>query len=79
MTDRITPGEMPPLLTIPETAQALRVGENTVYRMIANGDLDAVDIARTGSHRPRTRVPRTSIDAFISARTRNAKRLRIAT
>jgi hypothetical protein len=71
---------LPPLLTIPETAEALRLkSRDAVYDLIARGDLDAVDIAPTGSRRPKTRVPRESVNAFIKRRTRNAKRLRVAT
>jgi excisionase family DNA binding protein len=66
---------LPPLLTIPEAAEALRVGERTIYNYIADGDLDVVDIPRTGSRRSKSRVPCKSIEQFIERRTRNAKRL----
>lgn len=58
------------LLTIPETAAHLRVGINTVYRLIASGDLASTDVAPKGSLKPKTRVPRKAADAFIEARTR---------
>ncbi|MEV0968474.1 helix-turn-helix domain-containing protein [Microtetraspora glauca] len=53
------------LLTIPETATELRVGDNTVYRMIARGDLTAVDISAPGARKSKTRVPRESIHAYL--------------
>lgn len=66
------------LLTIPETARTLRIDRRTVYRLIAAGDLDAVDIAPTGSTRSKTRVPAASVAQFIERRSRNAADLRTA-
>jgi excisionase family DNA binding protein len=63
---------------IPETAVILDVSRVTVYRLIANGDLESCDVAPSGSRRPKTRVSDAAIDAFIKARTRNTKRLRSA-
>ncbi|MFI0481706.1 helix-turn-helix domain-containing protein [Actinomadura sp. 9N215] len=53
------------LLTIPETAARLRCSENTVYRLIASGDLPARDIGRG---RVRTRVVEADLAAFIVGR-----------
>lgn len=57
----------PRLLTVPQVAHELGVkSANTVYRLIAAGHLQTVDI---GIGRPRVRVPVSSVDAFIRART----------
>lgn len=58
------------LLTIPQTAAHLQVGINTVYRLIASGELAPTDVAPKGSRKPKTRVSREAADAFIKARTR---------
>lgn len=60
------------LLTIPEAASELRVSPKTIYRLIADGALEVTDVARPGSFRPRTRVPREAITAYIKAHTRRA-------
>lgn len=56
--------------TIPEAATELRVTEPTVYAYIADGDLEAIDIARSGSKTTRLRIPLASILAFIADRPR---------
>jgi excisionase family DNA binding protein len=53
------------LLTIPETADQLRCSENTVYRRIASGELEARDISRPGAKKSKTRVPRESLLAYL--------------
>lgn len=47
---------MPPLLTYPEAAAALSVGERTVRRMVSDGRLRAVPLGRA------RRIPATEID-----------------
>ncbi|MFH8617189.1 helix-turn-helix domain-containing protein [Streptomyces sp. NPDC017979] len=60
---------MPPrLLSIPAVAATLDVDRRTVYRFIAAGELDVVDL-RTGPGRSRVRVSSASLDAFITSRT----------
>lgn len=44
------------LLTIPETAQELRVSRSTVYEMIASGDLERIKLRKA------VRVRRESVD-----------------
>lgn len=62
------PGEVH---TIPETAEILRCSEMHVYRLIAAGDLDATDIAVTGSgHVTKMRVSARSIEEFLERRSR---------
>lgn len=68
----------PQLLTIPETSERLRCSDNTVYRLIASGELPAVDIAPRGSRSSKTRVDESDIAAYIDAKKRTAKQLRTA-
>lgn len=62
------------LLTIPETADELGISPNTVYKMIASGDLRAVDMAVPGARTSKTRIRQDDLDAFIDARTRQVER-----
>ncbi|MFD9716092.1 helix-turn-helix domain-containing protein [Streptomyces sp. NPDC059076] len=55
------------LLSIPAVAATLDVDRRTVYRFIAAGELDIVDL-RTGTGRSRVRVLAASLDAFITSR-----------
>lgn len=64
----------PVLLTIPQTKDRLGCSEMHVYRLIASGDLRAVDIAQPGSRKPKTRVRDDDLAAYINARTRSAPR-----
>lgn len=60
------------LLTIPEVMARLRVkSKDTVYVLIASGDLRVTDISATGQ-RPRSRVREDDLQKFIDARTRTA-------
>jgi excisionase family DNA binding protein len=68
----------PVLLTIPEAAERLRCSRGHVYTLIADGDLDTVDIAPRGSRKAKTRVTEASVIRFIDDRTQNARRLRAA-
>lgn len=61
------------LLTIPETADELGIAATTVYRMIACGDLRAVDMAVPGAKKSKTRVREDDLEAFIEGRTREAQ------
>lgn len=61
------------LLTIAEAATELRMTKNTVYKMIAGGELRAVDMATPGAKASRTRVRRDDLEAFIEARTREPR------
>jgi hypothetical protein len=77
MTTR-KPVVIPEVLTIPETAAALKCCRNTVYTLIAAGDLEATDIAPTGSTKPKTRVIAASVAALLTSRTRATPHLRSA-
>ena len=45
------------------------VGEHTVLGWIRRGELKAINVARSGSSRPKWRVTQESLDAFESLRT----------
>ncbi|MBX6385245.1 MAG: helix-turn-helix domain-containing protein [Microbispora sp.] len=66
------------LFTVPEAAEYLRTSENHVYRLIAAGVLDAIDVSQPGARKPKTRVTEEDMRAYLASRTRSAKRLRIA-
>lgn len=61
------------LLTIPETADELGISPNTVYKMIACGDLRAVDMTVPGAKSSKTRIRQEDLEAFINARTREVR------
>lgn len=60
------------LLTVHEAAERLRCSDMTVYRLIADGSLRAVDMRPAGSRRSKTRVRDDDLAEFIDARTRTA-------
>lgn len=67
----MTPAKSAPRLhDITTTAEILGVSRDTVYRLIATGDLESCDVAPTGSRQSKTRVSDDAIRAFIAARTR---------
>jgi excisionase family DNA binding protein len=64
---------VPELLTIDEAAESLRVTRRTIERLIARGELERVNVART------VRITRSSLDAYIAEHTtppRSARRPR---
>jgi excisionase family DNA binding protein len=61
------------LLTIPEVADELNIAPNTVYKMIAAGDLRAVDMAVPGARKSKTRIRVDDLEAFVEARTRQPR------
>jgi excisionase family DNA binding protein len=60
------------LLPIPAAADRLGCSENHIYRLIAAGELDAVDIAQPGARKAKTRINEANLDAYVEARTRRA-------
>jgi excisionase family DNA binding protein len=60
------------LLTIAATAVRLGCSDDHVYRLIATGGLEAVDIAQPGAKRSKTRIRSDDLDAYIESRTRRA-------
>lgn len=60
---------MTPLtLTVRETAEALRVGKNTVYELIRHGDIPAVRIGRA------IRIPEKGLHAWLETQSTNTER-----
>lgn len=55
----------PPLMSVSEASQILGVCVRTIYRMIGDGTLSAVNIASPSGSRPRWRVKRASVEAFL--------------
>jgi excisionase family DNA binding protein len=64
------------LLTIAATAVRLGCSDDHVYRLIAAGELEAVDIAQPGAKRAKTRVSETDLSSYIRSRTRRVGRSR---
>ena len=58
------------LLKPREAADALGISENGVYRLIASGQLRAVDVSQPGARSSKTRLRADDVEAFIEARTR---------
>jgi excisionase family DNA binding protein len=58
----------PIYLTPPEVARLLRVDAHSVLDWIRNGELRASNVASRTSTRPRWRVHRGDVDAFLAAR-----------
>lgn len=55
------------LLTIPEAAERLAVSRDTIYRLIASGDLRSVHLGR--AHR----IPADEVDRLIADRLASAE------
>ena len=62
----------PKLLTIADTAARLGCSEMHVYRLIAAGELDPVDIAQPRARKPKTRISESDLARYIQAKTRPA-------
>ncbi|GIH91992.1 helix-turn-helix domain-containing protein [Planobispora siamensis] len=60
----------PLLLTIPDAAAEIGIHRNTLYRKIAAGEIEAIDIAPPGSSKTRIRVPRAALEAWAEGRPR---------
>jgi excisionase family DNA binding protein len=58
------------LLTVPGAAEFLGCSEMHIYRLVAAGQLRAVDIASTGAQRTKTRIRSDDLMAYIERRTR---------
>jgi excisionase family DNA binding protein len=60
------------LLTPRQAAEMLGCSVNSVYRLVAQGGLKAIDISLAGSQRPKMRVRRTDLKAFVDGRAQGA-------
>jgi excisionase family DNA binding protein len=61
------------LLPVVAAAARLRCSDMHVYRLIADGELLAVDIAQRGARRSKTRVRSDDLDAYIDRKTRGRR------
>lgn len=59
--------DAPVLLTIPETAERLKVSRRAVYYLIDSGSLRVVNVSNTGASK--SRVREDDLRAFIESRT----------
>jgi excisionase family DNA binding protein len=57
------------LLTPRQAAERLKCSMNHIYRLIAQGELRAVDIARAGSRRTKMRVRSDDLALYVDSRT----------
>lgn len=60
------------LLTIPETADRLKLSRRSVYALISAGALRPVDVSVHG--RTKTRIREDDLQKFIDGRTRETRR-----
>ncbi|MGH3403797.1 MAG: excisionase family DNA-binding protein [Streptosporangiaceae bacterium] len=58
------------LLPVAEAAARLACSDMHVYRLIAAGELQAVDISQPGSRRSKTRIRSDHVDSYIESKTR---------
>lgn len=75
---RTTETRQTTLLTIAEASARLGCSDMHVYRLVAAGELAAVDIAQPGARRSKTRIRSDQVAAYIDSRTRRAPRPRSA-
>jgi excisionase family DNA binding protein len=68
------PSGPPTLLTIKIAADRLGCSLAHVYRLVATGDLRAVDISVPGSVRSKTRIREDDLGAYIDKNTRGRRR-----
>jgi excisionase family DNA binding protein len=59
------------LHTVPGAAERLHCSEMHVYRLIAAGELRAVDISAPSSRRSKTRIRGDDLDDYIERQTRS--------
>ena len=58
-------------LTVEEIAEELRISKNVVYRLIRNGELEAVNIVETNgrtAQRGHYRIKRSSLNGYLEAK-----------
>lgn len=63
----MTTNAPPLLLTVEEAAEQMRLHRATLYIRIANGELEAVDLASPGSKKPCLRVPYEAVRAYVDS------------
>lgn len=65
-----TPAREPAVMTIAETAAALRIGRTTAYELVARGELPVVRVGR------RLRVVRAALNAQLARQLEEAAQAR---
>jgi excisionase family DNA binding protein len=63
------------LLTIAAAAVRLGCSDDHIYRLIAAGELEAVDISQPGAKRAKTRVREADLSSYVRSRTRRVRRM----
>jgi len=61
----MTKKPLPQVFTIPEAAKYLRTSARHVYRLIAAGALDAIDVSQPGARKPKTRITEDAMRAYL--------------
>lgn len=60
-TERVMLAELPPVLTVDEARQVLRIGRRQLYRAIARHDVPALKLGRS------IRIPRSGLEAWLAS------------
>jgi excisionase family DNA binding protein len=55
-------------ITVPEIAKAMGVNETKILRLIASGEIAAVNVAQALGNRPRWRISPQAFDDFLAMR-----------
>ena len=58
-------------LTVEDIAEELKISKNVVYRLIRNGELEAVNVVGTDGHVPQRghyRIKRSSLNKYLEAK-----------
>ena len=58
-------------LTVEDIAKELKISKNVVYRLIRNGELEAVNVVGTDGHIPQRghyRIKRSSLNKYLEAK-----------
>ena len=56
------------LLTVTAAARRMGISRSSAYRLVEDGDLPVVDVARKGTKRPKLRVDVREIARFVDSR-----------
>lgn len=59
-------------LTVKDAAALMRVGTQTVYRLVWAGELPRIDIG-AGNSKPRFRIRRSAVDRWMASREKGGK------
>jgi excisionase family DNA binding protein len=59
-------------LTVAEVAAMLRIGRQTVYRLVWGGELPYINVATAGARRARIRIRESAVHQHMTSRERGA-------